>query len=255
MDSTKCSKSLTALAVIGGLVLASLGVWLGFKARNEARQYKFIGVPIESHVISVNGEAKITTVPDIAAIDLGTTIERSTVAAAQKENTRIMNALTDKLKGFGVESKDLQTTNYTIFPAYDWNNGRQTLRGYTVSQNLHVKIRMLDKVGDIIGAAGELGANQIGGINFTIDDPAKIRAEARVKALEAAKEKAEALAKVAGVTLRRVVSFQESGDNQPMPIYANYAKMEAVGLGGAAPSVEAGSTDVVVNVTVTYEIE
>ncbi len=252
-----CSKHPKAAAVFGLLlaaVLLALAAWLGLKARNEARQYKFIGVPVESHVISVTGEAKIATVPDIAAIDLGTTIERSSVAAAQQENTRIMNALNAKLKDFGVESKDLQTTNYTIYPAYDWNNGKQTLRGYTVSQSLHVKIRQLDKVGDIIGAAGELGANQVGGINFTIDNPDKIRAEARLQALQVAKEKAGALAKVAGVTLRRVVSFQESGDApQPVPMYAY--KAEAVGMGGGGPSVEAGSTEVVVDVTVTYEIE
>jgi hypothetical protein len=241
--------------VLFGLVLLMLAAWLGLKARNEARQYNFIGVSIERNTIVVSGEGKVTAIPDIATIDLGTTTDRSTVAEAQKENTRIMNAVIQKLGELSVEKKDVQTQNYSISPRYDYNEGRTTLRGYTVSQNLHVKIRNLDRVGDIIGAAGALGVNQIGGISFTIDEPEKLKAEARELALKNAKAKADALAKVVGIKLRRVVSFQESGSEPyPMPMYGLAKADMAMGMGGG-PSVEAGSTDVVVNATVTYEIE
>lgn len=239
------------------LALLALAVWLGLKARNEAKQFDYIGVPIERNTISVTGEGKVVAIPDIAAIDLGTTIERPTVAAAQKENTRVMNELLAKLAAGGVDKKDIQTTSYNVYPSYDWTDGKQTLRGYTVSQNVHVKVRDLDKVGDFIGQAGALGANQIGGIQFTVDDPEKIKDEARMKAIENAKAKAAALSQVAGVRLVRVVSFSETtGGNPPPPIY--YAK-DMLGMGGAeaapAPSVEAGSTEIIVDVSMTYEIE
>lgn len=237
------------------LALLALTVWLGFKARNEARMYDYIGVPLERNVITVDGTGKVVGIPDIANVDLGTTVEKPTVGAAQAENTKTMNALIAKLKDMGVDQKDIQTTAYNVYPQYDYNDGKQRLRGYTVSQNVHVKVRDLAKVGDILGTAGTLGANQIGGIAFSVDDPEALKAEARVKALENAKAKAEALADVAGVKLHRVVSFSESyGGGVPQPMY--YAK-DAVGMGGAeaAPSVEAGSNDISVNVSITYEIQ
>jgi len=238
------------------LTLIALASWLGFKARNEAKQHRYIGVPIERNTITVSGEGKVVGIPDVAHIDLGTTVDRPTVAAAQKENTRIMNELISRLKTSGVDAKDIQTTSYNVYPAYDWNNGKQTLRGYTVSQNVHVKIRDLEKVGDIIGTAGELGANQIGGITFSVDDPEELRSQARLKALENAKEKAKTLADAAGVKLRRVVSFDEAFRSPgPIPYY------EKLGMGGdaagnaAPPTVEAGSNEIVANVTLTYEID
>ena len=238
------------------LALLALASWLGFKAWNEAKQHKFIGVPIERNTITVSGEGKVVGIPDVALIDLGMTIERPKVADAQKENTRVMNELIAKLKTMGVDPKDIQTTSYTVYPSYDWNNGKQTLRGYTVSQNVHVKVRNLEKVGDIIGTAGELGANQIGGIQFSVDEPEELKEQARLEAIENAKEKARDLAQAADVKLVRVVSFQESY-NQPVPM-PYYDKM-ALGMGGAeaaqAPSVEAGSNEIVANVTLTYEIQ
>src|SRR5690606_26908355 len=108
-------------------------------------------------------------------------------AEAQRENTRIMNQLISDVKSLGVEDKDIQTTAYNVFPNYDWNNGKQSLRSYSVSQNVHVKIRDLDKIADVLGKAGALGANQIGGINFTIDEPEKLKEQAREEAIRNAK--------------------------------------------------------------------
>ena len=131
----------------------------------------------------------------------------------------------------------------------------QVLRGYQVSQSVTVKIRDLAKVGDILAAAGEGGANQVSGLSFSIDDPESLKQEARIKALENAKTKAEALASVAGVSLGKIVSFSESSMTPPVM----YKSIDAsLGMGGAAavpsPTVEAGSMDIVLDVTVSYEI-
>ncbi len=239
------------------LALLALTAWLGFKARNEARQYNFIGVPIERNVITVSGEGKVIGIPDVAGVDLGTTIEKSTVAEAQKENTRIMNQLVEQLKGANVDKNDIQTTAYNVYPNYNWNDGKQTLRSYTVAQTVHVKIRNLDKVGDILGKAGALGTNQIGGIQFTVDDPEKLKEEARAKALKNAKEKAKALATVADVKLRRVISFDESqGGTMPPPIFYGKGGMGSMAADAApAPSIAPGSNEIIVTVNLTYEIE
>jgi uncharacterized protein YggE len=228
---------------------------VGVRAWNGLREHKFIGVPLERNTISVSGEGKVVVPPDVALIDVGTSIERKSVAEAQRENTRVMNAWLDKLSGFGVDKKDVQTTGYSVSPSYDYFDGRTVLRGYTVSQNVHVKIRNLDKAGDIVGVAGEIGLNQIGSLSFGVDDSQKVRQEAREKAIANAREQARSLADAAGVKLRRVISFSENGGGMPVPMYyAKDARLESA-AGNAAPSFEAGSSEFVVNATITYEIE
>jgi uncharacterized protein YggE len=236
-------------------LLAALTAWAGIKAVNGLREHKFIGVPLERNVISVSGEGKVVAPPDVAVADFGMSVERRTVAEAQRENTRVMNEFIAKLQEFGVDKKDVQTTSYGVNPLYDYTNGRTVLRGYAVSQNVHVKVRNLDKAGDLVGMAGELGLNQVGSLSFTIDEPKALRAEAREMAIADAREQAESLARAAGVKLRRVISFSENGGGVPMPYY--YAKDMALEAGNqaAAPTLAAGSTEIVVNATITYEIE
>lgn len=244
-----------------GLVLATalvlfLVIFLGVLTRNEIKKYDYIGRTSEQiYTIMLSGEGKVTAIPDIAQIFLGIQTEKAKVVDAQKENTEKMNQLIKELKKMAIEAKDIKTSNYSIYPQYDWLNNKQLLRGYQVNQTIEVKIRDLDKVGSIIEVAGRLGANQVGGLNFTIDEPEKLRQQAREKALANAKDKAEALAKIAGVKLGKLVSFaEESGGLTPYPIYRSYA-LEAKGVGGGeAPEVQPGSQDVIVNVTVTYEV-
>ena len=217
------------------------------------KSYQYIGKPTtQRDTITISGEGKVTGIPDIATIEVGLTTEKPDVASAQKENTEKMNRLIEKMKELGIENKDIQTIYYNISPQYDWPNGKQALRGYQVNQNVRIKIRNLDKVGDILAAAGEGGANQVSGLSFNIDDPEKLKQEARIKALENAKEKAEALAKAAGVKLGKIVSFSEYSETPPMPVYRAYEG--GVGGGAATPEIETGTLDIVVNVSVSYEI-
>jgi hypothetical protein len=229
---------------------------LGTVVAKNMKSYQYIGKPTaERDTIAISGEGKITSIPDIASVEVGLMTEKGDVKSAQKENTEKMNRLIANLKKLGVESQDIQTSYYNIYPQYDWPDGKQVLRGYQVNQGVSVKIRNLEKIGDILAAAGEGGANQVSGLSFNIDDPETLRQEARIKALQNAKEKAEALAEVAGVRLGKIVSFSEYSSS-PVPMYKS---MDVMGLGGggesAAPTVESGSMDIVVNVTVSYEIK
>ena len=238
------------------IVLTAGAVYLVILSWNAVKEHNYIGVSAEQrHSIAITGEGKVVGVPDIAKVQLGYNVEKKTVADAQKNNTEKMNALVKKLKNdFKIDSKDIQTTNYNISPMYDWFDGKQKLRGYQVSQNLSVKIRYLERVSQILEEAGNAGLNQVGGLYFEIDDPEKLKQEAREKALKQAKEKAEALAKVAEVKLGRIISFSESAP-QSYPIYREYGLMKADGVGGeSAPAVEAGSADITVMVAVEYEI-
>jgi hypothetical protein len=167
-----------------------------------------------------------------------------------------MNAIIEKLKNdFKIDVKDIKTTNYNVSPMYDWSNDRQTLRGYQVNQNLEVKLREIDKASQVLDIAGQLGLNQIGSLSFEIDDEESLKQEARVKAIEAAKNKAETLAGVAGVKLGRIISFSESANqNFPIAYSASYKMMDESAGGGAAPAIEAGSNEIKITATVEYEI-
>jgi len=232
------------------VVVALLGV-----VRNDWKEYRYIGKAETRDTITIQGQGEVTAVPDIATVAIGLSTEKKEVADAQKENTDKMNAFIKDIKGLDIEKEDITTTNYNIYPRYDYDDGKQVLRGYEVSQNVSVKIRDLEKISDVLSLVSTHKLNQVGGLNFTFDDPEELKQEARVAALENATEKAEDLADVAGVKLGKIVSFSESSADYEFPVrYAAEASALGIGGGGEAPQVEAGSQDITVYVTVSYEV-
>lgn len=245
-------------SVLAALVLGAAFVWIAVVIRSDLRQFDYIGQsPEYKHEITVTGEGKIVAVPDIAVTSVGIRTEKKDVLTAQKENTEKMNKLISDLKKLGIDSKDLKTTSYSIYPEYDYLPDRgQVLKGYTVNQSLEVKIRDLDKIGDALSIAAAGGANEVSGVSFTIDDEELYKKQAREKALASAKEKADALAKIAGVKLGRITSFSESAYSPFETVYRDYA--EAKGIGGGvtapAPTIEKGSMEISITATISYEI-
>lgn len=236
------------------LLMLATTVMVVFKARNLDKEYDHIGVPVESHAITFTGEGRAIGVPDVAKMRLGMTVERPTVLEAQEENTGVMNTLVGELKGLGIDAADIQTSDYSVYPTYDYTDGRQVLRGYQVSQSVQVSVRDLDNVGKVLGTVGRLGLNQVGGIEFVVDDPHGLQAEARIAAVADAKRKAQDLATAVGVRLGRVVDIREAvSDGSRPPLYFD----KAMGLGGGEgpPMAEPGSAEVVVTASITYEIE
>lgn len=212
--------------------------------------------PVEQKTITIDGTGKVTAAPDIGTVDVGFITEGKNVQTIQQENVIKMNKLVGTIKKLGIEDKDIQTSQYSIYPQYDYTNGKSVLSGYTVSQSVTIKIRDLTKVSDVLSRAGESGANQVGGLNFTFDDPENLKVQARDKAITNAKTKAETLAKSLGIKLGRIVGFTESGSS-PSP-YPLYKSDMAYGLGGAAPAapqIETGSEDITSDVSITYEIK
>ena len=243
--------------ILGAILLLTAIGYLGALTRNAFKQYDYIGRTSEQiYTITVSGEGKVTAVPDIAKVSLGLVTSNSKVEVARQENVNKMNALIAAVKGLGVEGKDIETTQYTIAPQYDWTDGRQVLRGYEVNQTVSVKIRDLEKVGTVLDAAGTAGANQVGGLDFTIDEPEVLRQQAREKALQNATDKATALAKIGNVKLGKLVSFNEDGGSTPPAFYERtmMLKAETDQASGAVPTMEPGSQDIISNVTVTYEV-
>ncbi len=207
--------------------------------------------------ITVSGEGKTTAAPDLAMLSLGVQTGRQTSAGqAMTVLKKNMDAVMAALKKAGVEDKDISTENFYLSPAYDWTTGGQIPKGFEANQSLRVKVRNLDKVSDVLGAATAAGANQAGSISFTIDDPEQVRGEARAKAIEQAKAKAEILAKNLGKSLGKMRGFVEGGAAVPPMMYDRMTMAAGVGGGAEAQAtpLPAGEQDVVVGVSLTYEL-
>ena len=178
-----------------------------------------------------------------------------------------MNDIIAYLKGAGVEEKDIKTTDYSVYPQYDYTQsvcreglcppGRQVLRGFQVSQTLTIKVRDTEKAGELLAGVGSEGASQVSGLSFTIDDEDALQAEARNMAIEDARKKASELAKQLNVKLVRIVGFSENGGGYPAPYaygrggVAMDASMETKAI---APELPVGENKIVSNISVTYEI-
>lgn len=243
-----------------GIMVVYIIVLLGTMIRNNMQEYIYIGQADKmERTIYIDATAKVVAKPDIAVTTMGMVNEGKTVQEAQTANNGVMSKLTEKLKEMGVEDKDIQTTNYNIYPLYNYTENGRVLRGYEVRQDVTVKIRDLEKANEVLSLAGELGANNISGLQFIIDDPEVYKNEAREEALKKLAEKAQTLSKLLGVRFGKVVSYNEySGDNTP---YYNVMKSSAMyDLAGGVvnesiSSVESGSTEVNMTVSITFQIK
>ena len=255
--------------VMGATALGVLALFLLMATLSEFRSYRYIGSGVApTNTITVSGDGEVFAVPDTATFSVTVQEEAKEVKDAQDTATEKSNDIIAYLKGAGIDEKDIQTTDYSVYPQYDYLQGvcptsgycppgKQTLRGFQVSQTLTVKVRDTKKAGDLLSGVGSRGASQVSGLSFTIDDQDALEAQARGKAIDDARTKAEALASQLGVSLVRIVGFSESG-NYPMP-YA-YGRggvtmaMDVSAEKALSPEVPVGQNKITSNVSVTYEI-
>lgn len=237
--------SVLVVAILVGLVLSA----------SIIRQSNAV---IPSRTITVSAEGKAHVAPDIATLVFSVVSQGVNAESVQKENTSKINLAIEYLKKQGVEAKDIQTSNYNLYPRYKYNQttSEQTIIGYELNQTVTVKVRDLEGAGALVGGLASAGVNQISSFDYSIEDPEALYNQARAEAFNQAFIKARAMADQVGVRIARVVTFYESvGGGYPMPYY--YARAEAAmdGKGGMnAPSLEPGQEEVSVNVSVTYEI-
>lgn len=233
--------------------LALTSVFMAVKINGEWRGYSRT---IPPNTITISGEGKVLAKPDIAVVNVGVIKEDVDLEKVQQSAADIMGQLTKFLKENKIDEKDVKTTSYSISPRYDYREGEQKLRGYEVFQNLEVKIRDLGKVGAILSGAASRGANQVGSLTFSVDDPKKAKEEARTMAIKEAKEKAGKLSADLGVSLKKIMSYAENDGGFPPPIYARADF--GLGKGGDFPAptpTPSGENEIRITVYLTYEIK
>ncbi len=204
--------------------------------------------------ISVNGRGMVDHAPDIAMITVGVSVEADTASEAMSQQTTRMNGVFSAVKAAGIADRDMQTSNLSLNPVYDYPPNRQpTLRGYNASNQITIKVRDLANLGRTLDAVVKSGGNTIHGISFSIDEPEKFRNEARVEAIRDAQAKAELYAEAVGYKVKRIVTISEM-DFFPQPV-PMMARMQMQDVSVESTPVAAGEVTLTQNVSVVFELE
>lgn len=230
-------------------VLALVYTWGQFKAN------KLIGSSAQNTIV-VSGEGKVEAKPDISKLSMTLRETGKTAKEAQDKIATKWQAVKGDLAKY-VDEKDIKTNTYSSYPKYYYPaNSKPVLEGYEVTQNIDLKIRKVDDAGNVADAIAKAGINEVNGPSFSIDDESVLKDEARQKAIADAKSKAEKLANQLGVDLVRIVSFNESGDNNPVFYGRGEMMMSKAAVASAPmPEMPVGSNEVYSNVTITFEIK
>ena len=228
-------------------IFAKWGPAINFNSTTQTTGQPFI----------VTGTGKETVAPDIAKIDLGIQETGTNLKTVQDSVNKKSLTLVAGIKKLGVADSDIKTVSYYVYPQYDYTNPTQRITGYQVSTSYEITIHDFTKINDLIASATTLGANTIGNVNFDLSDDLKNKTlqTARDEAVAQAKTKATGLAKAAGITLGKIINVSEETPSNITPLAL---PVSGGGMGAeksvAQPSVQPGTTELDVSISLSYEV-
>jgi len=183
-------------------------------------------------------------------VTLGVTYTRPSVKAARADAAATMTKIIGAVKKLGIADADIRTVGINLYPQYN-NSAPPRVSGYSISEQLEITIRDLDKAGDVVDATTAQGATDVNGISFELADPDKAMNDARAAAVTAAQASAQAMASAGHVSLGPVVSISDASPVSPIV----YGKATFSAADGAvATPVQPGTQDVSVTLTVVFAI-
>jgi hypothetical protein len=204
------------------------------------------------YTVTAGGTGKTVAAPDMAEMHFGASAYDADAGAALRQASETADAITAAVKKAGVAAEDIQTANVSVYPEYSDGDGK-TMRvsGYRANVQVRVKLRDIDAIGDVIGAASDAGANEVGGPSFMLSDDADVRNDAIELAIADARTRAEVMAEAAGKSLGEIISVSETGVSVPPVFYG--AERAAVAYDAVA--IEPGQLDISASVTVVFELK
>ena len=204
--------------------------------------------------ITVVGQGEAAGPPDRASINAGVQTLAATVAESSRENQAIIERIMQALSDEGIAASDIQTADYSIWPEQQHDprgSGEITITGYRVNNTVRITVRDIDRLGKVIAAVTDAGANAIHGIGFSVEDKAALEERARAAAMADARSRAEALAGLADVELGEVMHVSMSGGGYPVPMMGGRMEMAQ---SASVPGISTGELSVSVQVQVSYAI-
>lgn len=226
----------------------ALALVMGFNARADAET----GGTSMQRQVTVSAEGSVSAKPDMARISSGVVSEATSASQALTANNMAMQKLLISLKAWGIASADIQTTNFNVSPRYVHNSDGTPPRveGYRVSNDIHLTVRDLARLGDLLDQLVRLGSNQIGSLSFDVAEIETLKNEARKQAIANARRRAELYATAAGASLGQVLVISEETEHivPRGPMLARAAMAESVPIAEGSQQIEA-------RVTVTWELK
>lgn len=206
--------------------------------------------------LNVTGTGMVQMTPDIAYINIGVHTEAPVASDAVAQNNTQTQQVVNAIKAAGVDDKDIQTLNFSIYPnqQYDPQTNQQTGITYVVDNTVNVTVRKLDNLGDLLDATVQAGANSVNSIQFDVADKSDALKQARDAAVKDAQTQAQGLASAAGIKLGDVQTINFS-NNIPSPVAESFGKGGGGFAAAASVPVQSGQMTLTVNVSMTYEIK
>lgn len=208
----------------------------------------------EQRTLSVSGNGEVDVKPDVATVRLSVFVQAKTAEEAQTQNSEKMTAVLDVIKSMGVQEKDIQTQDISVYPVQDYEKNPPAITGYAATNTITVEIYDMDKTGELITAATQAGVNEVLSVDFKLQDESKFYQQALQSAVADAQEKAQAMADAAGVELDGPLDMQESGS-----VSAPQYMMEAPAADKAEESVntpvQSGEITVAAQVSIVYKLK
>lgn len=205
------------------------------------------------NVIKVNGEGKISVQPDKAEITVGVATEDKSLTQAQENNAVAVGKIKKALNNIGIPDEKIQTVNYSIFPQYDYVEGKQIFRSYRVEHSLLITIEQIENTGLVVDTAVSNGANIVSGIHFDTSHYNHYYQQALSLAVVNASQKAETIANTLRVQLTKppiLVSEIAQQLGGPIPF-----ETTALVKSQAATPIQPGTIEIKSNVTVEFSFQ
>jgi uncharacterized protein YggE len=204
-------------------------------------------------LIAVNGEGVVKVAPDQAWVRVGTESRSKVSKEAQQRNAEVMTAVQQKLTALGIPKDAVRTVGIDLQPEFDYQNGRQTLRGYVARNTIEVRIDDFAKVGDVLDAAVGSGATNVHDLRFDVKNRDAVEQQALQRAVEDGMAKANAIATAAKRGVDRILRIEENFLGGPQPV--ERAVMMRMAAADAPTPVAAGEIEVRAQVRLTVAIK
>ncbi|NJD76216.1 MAG: DUF541 domain-containing protein [Candidatus Methanoperedens sp.] len=254
MPEEKSDSKLTILLIILSIIILAISAGLYTLTVTGTAGVKLFNVttPSEQNMLSVSGYASEYVAPDTATMTAGVLTQAATAKEASEKNAASMNAVINAIKNLGIGDKDIRTSYLSIQPVYNYprDGGTPTITGYSASNNVEVTTGNIEKLSDIVDKSVAAGANQVGGVSFSVSEEKQkqIRERLLSNAAKDAREKADNLARSLNVRITGVRTSSISDTGFPQPFVSGLAEK-------AATPIQPGESRITISVQVTYLID
>ena len=210
----------------------------------------------ESRHISMDGEASMMVAPDMASISIGVETEGTNIADIKRDNDQRVSAIYDAVRGLGIASKDIQTSELSIQPIYDYSSKRRKFLRYEMRNLVSITVRKLDIIEKVINASVREGSNVLEGVQFIVSNRDVLVDSLQIEAAKNARKRASDIAGAVGAKLGKALKIAASRDNATEPVYGRktYAMMADGGADASTP-VSGGEMKLRSSVSIMFELE